>query len=76
MKTRQILNELHNSTHFGVTELESLLSHFSVVAGNNRMISRRKFISAMGHGERATTTAPMPLHDERTWVSHHQREVY
>eukprot|EP00193_Tetraselmis_chui_P011665 CAMPEP_0177786974 /NCGR_PEP_ID=MMETSP0491_2-20121128/21218_1 /TAXON_ID=63592 /ORGANISM="Tetraselmis chuii, Strain PLY429" /LENGTH=905 /DNA_ID=CAMNT_0019308239 /DNA_START=168 /DNA_END=2886 /DNA_ORIENTATION=- len=43
MKTRQILNELHNSTHFGVTELESLLSHFSVVAGNNRMISRRKF---------------------------------
>eukprot|EP00873_Tetraselmis_striata_P023795 jgi/Tetstr1/444059/TSEL_031997.t1 len=49
MRTRQVLNELHEKTHFGVTELESLMSHFQVVAGNNRMISRRKFISAMGH---------------------------
>lgn len=45
-----LLNELHTNTHFGITELESLMSHFTVVAGERRLISRRVFVSAMGHG--------------------------
>mmetsp|Transcript_30069 Transcript_30069/g.84867 ORF Transcript_30069/g.84867 Transcript_30069/m.84867 type:complete len:914 (-) Transcript_30069:527-3268(-) len=49
MRNRQVLNELHSQTHFGVTELESLMSHFQVVSGRRNMISKRTFLSSMGH---------------------------
>mmetsp|Transcript_16349 Transcript_16349/g.38821 ORF Transcript_16349/g.38821 Transcript_16349/m.38821 type:complete len:753 (-) Transcript_16349:799-3057(-) len=49
MRNRMMLNELHSSTHFSVTELESLMSHFQVVSGQKRMISKKTFVNAMGH---------------------------